>query len=112
VQVQWTDMHVRLLDPKTGQLLREHVRAPRGWHRIEDADRPARTPSSTMALLARARQAGAHLHTVCTYIHEHEGAAGVRRILGVLALAKRYGPSDAPTLGQQSLAGTESPSAR
>ena len=32
-----------------GQLLREHVRAPRGWHRIADPDRPARTPASTIA---------------------------------------------------------------
>ena len=64
----------------------------RGWHRIADADRPARTPASTVTLLARARHAGPHLHTVCSYIHEHEGAAGVRCILGVLALAKKYGP--------------------
>jgi hypothetical protein len=41
---------VRLLDPKTGQLLREHLRAPRGWHRIADVDRPRRTPSKTVAL--------------------------------------------------------------
>ena len=34
VQVQWNDLHVRLIAPKTGQLLREHLRAPRGWHRI------------------------------------------------------------------------------
>jgi transposase len=103
VQVQWTDLHVRLLDPKTGQLLREHVRAPRGHHRIADADRPARTPASTVALLARARHAGAHLHTVCTYIHEHEGAAGVRRILGVLSLAKRYGPAIADDAAKAAL---------
>ena len=45
VQVQWNDLHVRLLAPKTGQLLREHLRAPRGWHRLHDDDRPARTPS-------------------------------------------------------------------
>ena len=75
VQVQWTDLHVRLLAPSTGQLLREHVRAPRGWHRIEDADRPARTPRPTLALLARAQHAGAHLHTVCAHIHDHDGAA-------------------------------------
>ena len=93
VQVQWTDLHVRLLDPKTGQLLREHVRAPRGHHRIAEPDRPARTPAGTLVLLARARHAGAYLHTVCTYIHEHDGASGVRRILGVLALAKKYGPA-------------------
>jgi hypothetical protein len=63
VQVQWTDLHVRLLAP-TGLLLREHVRGPRGWHRIEDADRPARPPRPTLVLLARARHAGAHLHSV------------------------------------------------
>ena len=40
VQVQWDDLHVRLLDPKTGQLLREHLRTRRGFHRIEEADRP------------------------------------------------------------------------
>jgi hypothetical protein len=103
VQVQWTDLHVRLLNPKTGQLLREHVRAPRGYHRIADPDRPARTPAGTLALLARARHAGAHLHTVCTAIHEHEGAAGVRRILGVLALAKKYGPAAADEAARAAL---------
>jgi transposase len=91
VQVQWNDLHVRLLAPKTGQLLREHLRAPRGWHRIAEGDRPARTPSSTVALLARAATAGAHISAVCAHIHQHEGAGGVRRILGVLALAKKHG---------------------
>ncbi len=102
VQVQWTDLHVRLLSP-TGQLLREHVHAPRGWHRIEDADRPARTPRPTLALRARARHAGSHLHTVCTHIHEHDGPAGVRRILGVLALAKKYGAAAADDAAKAAL---------
>ena len=93
VQVQWNDLHVRLLAPKTGQLLREHLRAPRGWHRIHDDDRPARTPASTVALLARAKTAGAHISAVCEHIHQHEGASGVRRMLGVLALAKKHGPA-------------------
>ncbi|HUU33386.1 MAG TPA: IS21 family transposase [Vicinamibacterales bacterium] len=103
VQVQWTDLHVRLLDPTTGRLLREHVRTSRGYHRIADVDRPARTPASTAALLARARHAGTHLHTVCTYIHDHEGPAGVRRILGVLALAKQYGPATADDAAKAAL---------
>jgi transposase len=103
VQVQWADLHVRLLDPKTGQLLREHVRAPRGWHRIDDADRPTRTPAKTLALLTRARHAGPHLHTVCTSIHEHDGATGVRRILGVLALVKKYGPAAADDAAKAAL---------
>ena len=31
--------------------------------------------------------------TVCDHIHRHEGAAGVRRILGVLSLARKHGPA-------------------
>jgi hypothetical protein len=91
VQVQWTDGIIRVLT-RDGHLLREHVRGPRGHHRIADADRPPKTPASTLALLARARHVGVALHTICTHIHTHEGAAGTRRILGALALAKRYGP--------------------
>jgi hypothetical protein len=93
VHVQWNDLHVRLLAPTTGQLLREHLRAPRGWHRLHDDDRPPRTPASTVALLARAQTAGVHISAVCTYIHQHEGASGIRRMLGVLALAKKHGPA-------------------
>ena len=93
VQVQWNDLHVRLIAPKTGQLLREHLRASRGWHRIEDDDRPARTPRGILTLLARAKTAGTYISAVCESIHQHDGAAGVRRMLGVLALAKKHGPA-------------------
>ena len=93
VQVQWNEVYVRLLAPKTGQLLREHLRAPRGWHRIHDDDRPARTPRPTLALLARAQTAGPSIGTVCDAIHQHDGAVGVRRIVGVLSLAKKHGPA-------------------
>ena len=34
-----------------------------------------------------------HISAVCTYIHQHEGATGIRRMLGVLALAKKHGPA-------------------
>ena len=101
--MQWTDLHVRVVDLKSGQLLREHVRAPRGHHRIADPDRPTRTPASTVTLLARARHAGAHLHAVCLAIHTQEGAAGVRRLLGVLALAKKYGPAAADEAAKAAL---------
>jgi len=93
LQVQWNAGHVRLLDPKTAQLLREHLRVPRGWHRIHDADRPTRTPAKTLALLAAAATAGPSLRTICDHIHQHDGAAGVRRMLGVLALARKHGPA-------------------
>jgi DNA replication protein DnaC len=77
--------------------------APRGWHRIADPHRPSRTPRSTLALLARAQHAGAHLHTVCRHIHDHEGAAGVRRILGVLASVKKHGPAAADDAAKAAL---------
>ena len=93
VQVQWNDLHVRLLHPTTALLLREHLRAPRGWHRIHDDDRPARTPPKTLAMLAAAKTAGPCISTICDSIHQHEGAAGIRRILGVLALARKHGPA-------------------
>src|SRR5712691_7596498 len=46
VQVQWNATHVRILDPLTSQLLREHLRQQRGRHRIQDEDRSPRTPLS------------------------------------------------------------------
>ena len=93
VDVQWNGATVRVLHPKTGQLLREHLRAPRGWHQIADADRPARTPVKTLALLSAGTRAGPSVGTICDHIHQHDGAAGVRRILGVLSLVKKHGPA-------------------
>ena len=79
--------------PRRGSFCGSISGAPRGWHRLHDDDRPVRTPPSTVALLARATSAGPSISAVCAYIHQHEGAAGVRRMLGVLALAKKHGPA-------------------
>jgi transposase len=89
VHVQWDAMFVRLLDPKTGDLLREHMSGKRGGHRIRDEDRPRRTP--LLQLLARAHKAGAHIGAICDAIHARQGELGMRRIQGVLQLVKRYG---------------------
>jgi transposase len=103
IPVQWNALYVRLLDPQTGQLLREHLRAPRGWHRLHDADRPSRTPAKTLALLAAATTAGPSLRTICDHIHQHDGAAGIRRLLGVLALARKHGPAVAEDAAKAAL---------
>ena len=103
VQVQWDELRVRILAPKTGQLLREHVRQKRGRHRLHEDDRPARTPRTTEALLHRARTAGVHLGALCQHIHNHEGEPGVRRILGVLSLAKKHGAVAADEAAQAAL---------
>jgi len=91
INVQWDDLFVRLLDPRTGQLLREHVRQKRGRYRIKPEDYPKRAPLGTLQLLARAERAGTHIGTLCQAIHRAEGELGVRRILGVLALGKKFG---------------------
>jgi hypothetical protein len=91
LRVQWDELFVRLLDPKTGQLLREHVRQKRGWYRIQPEDHPKRTPLRVSQLLWRAGRAGAHIGALCEAIHRQQGEVGVRRILGVLSLAKKYG---------------------
>jgi Mu transposase, C-terminal domain len=91
VKVQWDALHVRILDPRMHQLLREHVRQQRGWHRIQTEDNPNQTPLTTVQLLARAARAGSHIGTFCKAIHEHKRETGIRGILGVLSLAKKFG---------------------
>jgi transposase len=95
VRVQWDELFVRLLDPKTGHLLREHLRQKRGWYRIKPEDHSKRTPLRTSQLLWRAGRAGTHIGALCQAIHRQQGEVGVRRILGVLSLAKKYGAAAA-----------------
>ena len=91
VNVQWDALFVRLVDPRSGELLREHLSGKRGAHRIRAADRPRRTPPALLQLLARAHKAGANIGAVCDSIHARQGELGVRRIQGVLQLVKQYG---------------------
>jgi transposase len=91
VQVQWDSHQVRLMDPQTGQLLREHLRQARGRHRIKDEDRPKQTPLTTLQLLSRADKAGEQIGALCRGMHQKDGETAVRRIMGVLSLVKKYG---------------------
>src|SRR5258708_6409255 len=91
VRVQWDAMFVRLLDPRSGQLLREHLRAKRGTHRIPPQDQPRRTLPSTQQLLWRAENTGPQIGVLCQQMHRRNSVTSVRRIQGVLALTKKYG---------------------
>lgn len=91
VSVQWNDLVVRILDLKTGALLREHIRQRRGHHRIAPEDLPKKTRSSTHRLLARAAYAGPNIGALAKAIHQLEGERGIRRILGVISLMKKFG---------------------
>jgi transposase len=91
VHVQWNDSQVRLIDPRSGQLLREHLRQQRGRHRIHDEDRRKKIPLSTDRLLQRAETTGPHIGALCQLMYRNQGQLAVRRILGILALVKKYG---------------------
>jgi transposase len=91
VKVQWDQRTVRVLDPRTGQLLREHLHQQRGLHRIPDQDRPTHALPSTVRLLARCETAGPHIGTLCRRMYEETGVVAIRRIQGILALARKHG---------------------
>jgi hypothetical protein len=82
-----------VLDPGTGQLLCEHRPQRPGGYTPRPADEASRTPPTTLALLARDARVGAQIGALCEAIHRRDGASGVRRILGIVALIKKYGPA-------------------
>jgi hypothetical protein len=95
--VAWDERTVRILDPHTNALLREHERQHPGQYREAPEDRPRRTPPGTLQLLARAAAVGAHVGQLATALHADDPLRAVRRTQGLLALARKYGatPVDA-----------------
>jgi hypothetical protein len=91
VHVQFDARLVRLLDPRSGELLREHLRGERGRHRIKDEDRPTRTPAGVVQLLVRTASAGEHIGQFCKLMHAQQGELAVRRMQGILSFSKKYG---------------------
>ncbi len=92
VHVHWDSLFVRILHPTTGELLREHVRQKRGWHRIARQDESPKTPRPVEHLLSCAKTAGQHVGKLCEIIHRQRGQTAPRSILGVLSLVKKHGP--------------------
>lgn len=90
LKVQWDERSVRLLDPRTGQLLREHLRQQRGGYRIPEEDRPAHTPRSTQQLLVRCARIGAHAAALAEAMYQRDGATAIRRIQGLFGLARKH----------------------
>ena len=91
VQAQWDILHVRLLDPRNGQLLREHLHLSRGHHVIHKDDQPKKTPLGTVQLLGRAERAGPKMGTLCQTLYRLQGQPAVRRIQALLSLLKKHG---------------------
>lgn len=91
MQVQWDALHVRILDPYTHTLLREHLRQKPGRYRVKEEDKSRKTPRTTVELLGRARRKGESVGTLCDIIHARNGQTGIRGIMGILSLSKNHG---------------------
>ncbi len=91
VPVQWNDLYVHILHPRTGQLLREHLRQQRGRRRIVEADRSRHTAPGVLRLLARAVQVGERTGALCAALHAQQGDLAARHIQGTLSFLKKYG---------------------
>jgi len=91
VKVQWDAQRVRVLDPRTGQLLREHVHQQRGGYRIPDQDKPPHALRSTQQLLARCGKIGPHAGSLAEQMYRQQGPESIRRIQGLLGLARKHG---------------------
>jgi transposase len=91
VHVRWDTRCVRVIDPQTGQLLREHLRTKDGFFRVDPKDRSPRTPPQIEQLLRRAHVAGKHVGALCVRIEQQRHQYGARQILGILSLVKKRG---------------------
>jgi len=91
LRVQWDEQHVRLLDPTTGALLREHLVTDRGRHRMRPEDQPSRTPPEVAAVFVRAHGIGPAAGAIADAEYAANHIYGVRRTLGLCALAKKHG---------------------
>ena len=54
-------------------------------------DHAHQTPLRVVQLLGRAGRVGIQVGTLCNLIYSQQGEVGVRRVLGVLALARKHG---------------------
>jgi hypothetical protein len=83
---------VRIIDPRTQQLIREHAVTGKGQRRIVEADRPKQTPAKVLDLVARIGHFGPFCGIFARAVENERGALAARTLFGVLDLAARYGP--------------------
>jgi len=80
----------RILDPKNG-LAAARARAAETWLVSHKKRRPSQADALQVSqLLWRAGRAGTHIGTLCNLIYNQLGEPGVRRVFGILSLAKKF----------------------
>lgn len=81
---------IRILDPVTQQLIREHAVTGKGQRRIVDAYLPKQTPIKVEQLAARIGGAGPGCKAFAEQLVEDRGALAMRALYGMLDLLRRY----------------------
>ena len=83
---------LRILDPQSQTLVREHEVTQRGKRRTHDADRPKQTPPKIEHLVDKIARHGPACGVFARSAVEEYGATAARMLFGVLELVRRYGP--------------------
>lgn len=83
---------LRILDPQTHQLIREHAVTGRGQRRTIAADLPKQTPLKVLDLVARIAEFGPHCGAFARAVENERGILAARTLFGVIDLIRRYGP--------------------
>ncbi len=81
---------IRIIDPKTQELIREHVVTGKGHRRVVDAYLPRQTPVKVEQLAARIAGAGPGCRAFANNLVEDRGALALRALYGILDLLRRY----------------------
>jgi hypothetical protein len=83
---------LRVIDPHTQTLVREHELTQRGKRRTHDADRPKQTPPKIEHLVEKIARHGPACGVFARSAVDEYGATAARILFGVLDLVRRYGP--------------------
>lgn len=81
---------IRIIDPKTQQLIREHAVTGKSQRRVVDEYLPKQTPVKVEQLAARIGGAGPGCQAFAQRLVEERGAIALRALYGMLDLLRRY----------------------
>lgn len=91
VIVRIYDQEIEIIDPKTMEVIRRHVKGRRkGMVFMEEKDRIFNPSRQTCYLLAQAAAIGPCTETLCKKLFEGEGRLEHRRMRGIIALARKH----------------------
>jgi hypothetical protein len=87
--VHASHLWIRLVDPTTHALIREHPTTGKGMRKTNETDRPPQTPSPVLRLTQRAAIIGERCGGFALALERERGALAARALFGLLDLARR-----------------------